>query len=108
MIKTYEDWENSLDQNYVRQLSPDAWDLTGSAFEAGQQSQQAKIDELKMSNHHLSVQLVDSNAHYDHVKKERDELQARVDEALTYLRHTNSRECKESILFNILKGNKDD
>ena len=47
MIKTYEDWENSLDQNYVRQLSPDAWDLTGSAFEAGQQSQQAKIDELQ-------------------------------------------------------------
>ena len=45
--KTYEDWENSLDQNYVRQLSPDAWDLTGSAFEAGQQSQQAKIDELQ-------------------------------------------------------------
>ncbi len=77
-------------------------------FEAGQQSQQAKIDELKMSNHHLSVQLVDSNAHYDHVKKERDELQARVDDALTYLRHTNSRECKESILFNILKGNKDE
>ena len=48
MIKTYEDWENSLDQNYVRQLSPDAWDLTGSAFEAGQQSQQAKIDELQV------------------------------------------------------------
>ena len=47
MIKTYEDWENSLDQNYVRQLSPDAWDLTGSAFEAGQQAQQAKIDELQ-------------------------------------------------------------
>ena len=47
MIKTYEDWENSLDQNYVRQLSPDAWDLTGSAFEAGQESQQAKIDELQ-------------------------------------------------------------
>lgn len=47
MIKTYEDWENSLDQNYVRQLSSDAWDLTGSAFEAGKESQQAKIDELQ-------------------------------------------------------------
>ena len=46
------------------------------AFEAGQQSQQAKIDEL----------------------------QARVEEALTYLRHTDFRECKESILFNILKS----
>ena len=85
MIKTYEDWENSLDQNYVRQLSPDAWDLTGSAFEAGQQSQQAKIDELKMSNHHLSVQLIDSNTQYDHVKKERDALQTRIDEALKQL-----------------------
>ena len=50
------------------------------AFEAGQQSQQAKIDGL----------------------------QARVDKALTYLRHTDFRECKESILFNILKGNKDE
>ena len=47
MIKTYEDWENSLDKNYVNQLSPDAWDLTCEAFEAGQQSQQAKIDELQ-------------------------------------------------------------
>lgn len=32
----------------------------------------------------------------------------KIDEALTYLRHTDFRECKESMLFNILKGNKDD
>ena len=57
MIKTYEDWENSLDQNYVKQLSPDAWDLTGSAFEAGQQSQQAKIDELQARIDGASKQL---------------------------------------------------
>lgn len=77
MIKTYEDWENSLDQNYVRQLSPDAWDLTGSAFEAGQQSQQAKIDEL----------------------------QARIDGALKILdgmRHNGAYRA-----IDILKGNKD-
>ena len=47
MIKTYEDWENSLDKNYVNQLGPDAWDLTCEAFEAGQQAQQAKIEELQ-------------------------------------------------------------
>ena len=78
MIKTYEDWENSLDQNYVRQLSPDAWDLTGSAFEAGQQSQQAKIDEL----------------------------QARIDGALKILdgmRHNGAYRA-----IDILKGNKDE
>ena len=109
MIKTYEDWENSLDQNYVRQLSPDAWDLTGSAFEAGQESQQAKIDELKMSNHHLSVQLVDSNAHYDHVKKERDELQARIDEALRFYNEAKSPHNIGTIQMAIyLKGNKDE
>ena len=78
MIKTYEDWENSLDQNYVRQLSPDAWDLTGSAFEAGQQSQQAKIDEL----------------------------QSRVDEALNMLcklQHSSSERIYNDV-GNILKG----
>ena len=81
MIKTYEDWENSLDQNYVRQLSPDAWDLTGSAFEAGQQSQQAKIDEL----------------------------QSRVDEAMKYIEPSDELSHKAyRDLVKILKGNKDE
>ena len=81
MIKTYEDWENSLDQNYVRQLSPDAWDLTGSAFEAGQQSQQAKIDEL----------------------------QGRIDEALRFYNEAKSPHNIGMIQMAIyLKGNKDE
>ena len=86
MIKTYEDWENSLDQNYVRQLSPDAWDLTGSAFEAGQQSQQAKIDEL----------------------------QAKVDEALKILKDWDDQSYRDDMdqltgeIEDILKGNKDE
>lgn len=81
MIKTYEDWENSLDKNYVNQLGPDAWDLTCEAFEAGQQSQQAKIDEL----------------------------QARIDKVvhiLTYTNHASTPLCNE--LRDILKGNKDE
>ena len=81
MIKTYEDWENSLDQNYVRQLSPDAWDLTGSAFEAGQQSQQAKIDEL----------------------------QGRIDEALRFYNEAKAPHNIGMIQMAIyLKGNKDE
>ena len=86
MIKTYEDWENSLDQNYARQLSPDAWDLTGRAFEAGQQSQQAKIDEL----------------------------QARVDEALKILKDWGDQSYRDDVdqltgeIEDILKGNKDE
>jgi hypothetical protein len=80
------------------------------AYLAGQQSQQAKIDELKMSNHHLSVQLVDSNAHYDHVKKERDELQARVDEAIVQINLYYDSNGMEDIVLSgiseILKGEK--
>ena len=82
MIKTYEDWKNSLDQNYVRQLSPDAWDLTGSAFEAGQESQQDKIDEL----------------------------QTRIDEALKHLDLAYPESwgyCVDQAI-DILKGNKDE
>ena len=81
------------------------FDIPYRAFEY-MQSQQAKIDELKMSNHHLSVQLVDSNAHYDHVKKERDELQARIDEALNMLcklQHSSSERIYNDV-GNILKG----
>lgn len=62
MIKTYKDWENSLG-SYVKQFSPDAWELTMEAFEAGQQSQQSKIDELQ---------------------REKEGLQKRIDEALSF------------------------
>lgn len=50
-------------------------------FEAGQQSRQAKIDALQLSNHHLSVQVLDGNEHYDYLKKQRDELQAYINKA---------------------------
>ena len=46
-MKTYEDWENSLDDSYSSQFSPDAWEFTQDAFNAGQQSRQAEIDELQ-------------------------------------------------------------
>ena len=76
-MSEFDEWFKSLNEGgratyFLGQegnISKEAWN-----------HQQAKIDELKMSNHHLSVQLADSNAHYDHVKKERDELQKKYDE----------------------------
>ena len=106
MIKTYEDWENSLDQNYVRQLSPDAWDLTGSAFEAGQQSQQAKIYAItKQRDSFIKAHHIAMNDVCEH-KAKIDELQSRVDEALNMLcklQHSSSERIYNDV-GNILKG----
>lgn len=107
MIKTYEDWENSLDQNYVNQLGPDAWDLTCGAFEAGQQSQQAKIDELQKLRS-LDEMAINQLAQANQVWRAKcDELQARVDSL------TNINESlvayKNQLLDDIEeKGNKDE
>ena len=70
------------------------------------QAQQAKIDELKMSNHHLSVQLIDSNTQYDHVKKERDELQGLADAALKSIMICEEYNHAEKLdeIYNILKA----
>lgn len=43
----YQEWEDSLDRNYIEQLDPSAFELAPCAFEAGAQSKQAEIDELR-------------------------------------------------------------
>lgn len=48
-------------------------------FKAGQQSKQAEIDALKMSNHHLSVQVLDANAYAEHWQKISNKSQAEID-----------------------------
>ena len=110
MIKTYEDWKNSLDQNYVRQLSPDAWDLTGSAFEAGQESQQAKIDAItKQRGSFIKAYHIAMNDVCEH-KAKIDELQTRIDEALKHLDLAYPESwgyCVDQAI-DILKGNKDE
>lgn len=96
MIKTCKDWENSLDQNYVNQLAPEAWSLTYDAFEAGQQAQQAKIDELQG--------LI-------------DEALSRINGITRFIDEDNPRDvhalsvtvdCELSRILYILKGNKDE
>lgn len=45
------------------------------AYEAGQQSQQAKVEELKASHH---GEVIGHEVHFKKIKQERDELQKRV------------------------------
>ena len=49
-------------------------------FEAGQQSKQSEIDELKTANHNLSVMAAEAESYSEYWKYERDELQKRVKE----------------------------
>ncbi len=52
------------------------------AFEGGQQSMQAKVEELKASHH---GEVIGHEVHFKKIKQERDELQKRVDAALKKL-----------------------
>ena len=77
-FKEYEDWEASLDQNYLNQLRPDAFELSPDAFYAGQQSQQAKIDllevQLKGAEERAKLILDHKNKMVDELQKENDRL----------------------------------
>lgn len=81
-------------------------------YNEGAKSQQGEVDRLQTKIDELNEKNSEEKRILHNViemnQSKIDELQARVDEALTYLRHTDFRECKESILFNILKGNKDE
>lgn len=116
-FKEYEEWEASLDQKYLKQLSPDAFELSPAAFYAGQQSQQAKIDNLQKENDKLNIwyknvklQLENKQIDCDRSDKERDELRARVDKALNMLckLQYSSGERIYGEVGGILKGNKDE
>ena len=77
-FKEYEEWEASLDQKYLKQLSPDAFELSPAAFYAGQQSQQDKIDalevQLKGAEERAKLILDHKNKMVDKLQKENDRL----------------------------------
>ena len=77
-FKEYEEWEASLDQKYLKQLSPDAFELSPAAFYAGQQSQQAKIDllevQLKGAEERAKLTLDHKNRMVDELQKENNRL----------------------------------
>ena len=56
-----------------------------AAYEAGQQSKQDEIDELKMTNHNLSVMVAEAESYSEYWKYERDKLQKRLDEINNHL-----------------------
>lgn len=77
------DFDNSFDEWYKEaKKSNDDGFSAKDFFEAGQQSKQAEIDKLKMSNHYLSVQVIDAEAYSEHWKYQRDKLQKRIEDAL--------------------------
>ena len=91
------------------------FDVPYRAFEY-MQSQQAKIDELQkkydaMYNAFIVADDFRKEWHESYMSacKERDELQARIDESLEYLNNISwASEIDVENVTNILKGNKDD
>ena len=93
-FKEYDDWEASLDQNYLDQLRPDAFELSPDAFYAGQQSQQAKIDELQARVDEVLIEMKNQLGDEDFCDMQRPDYDA----MLYALRN----------IKDILKGKKDD
>ena len=60
-------------------------ELAKDFFEAGQQSKQDEVDELKMGNHNLSVMVAEAESYSEYWKYERDKLQKRLDEINNHL-----------------------
>ena len=79
----FDSWFDSVNLNMEFWESPVCAARFG--YEAGQQSRQEEINNLVMSNHHLSMQLADSGNFYDYEKKRADELQNMVVKVLAEL-----------------------
>lgn len=91
-------------------------DIHNHGYYLGAQSQQDKIDEIKKkydAMHNAFIVADDCRKEwyesYMSARKERDELQARIDEAVDYIAESGGVNLTSEIaLNNILKGNKDD
>ena len=75
-ILSFDDWINVNGFNF----RPEQYDLYKFLYEEGQQSKQAEINELKMTNHNLSVMVAEAESYSEYWKYERDNLQKRIDE----------------------------
>lgn len=61
--------------------------LEGYAAEQAWNARQAEIDKLKMSNHYLSVQVLDAEAYAEYCRKRSNESQAEIRKAVLSLRN---------------------
>lgn len=79
-FKTYEDWEESLDKNYVNQFGPEAWEFTYGAFKAGQQSKQAEIEHRTQVSAELARELIRKRAEIDALNRKVDKIREVIEE----------------------------
>ena len=75
-VLSFDDWINVNGFNF----RPEQYDLYKFLYEAGQQSKQDEIDELKMGNHNLSIMVAEAESYSEYWKYERDKLRKRIDE----------------------------
>lgn len=74
MTKSFDEWYTE-----AKKLNDDGFSAK-DFFEAGQQSKQDEIDELKTANHNLSVMAAEAESYSEYWKYERDELLKRIKE----------------------------
>ena len=80
-------------------------EMVDRMFKMGEQSKQAEIDELKMTNHNLSVMVAEAESYSEYWKYERDKLQKRIDTVLDYIEPIDEISHKAyRELYKILKG----
>ena len=97
-ILSFDDWINV--NGFI--FRPEQYDLYKFLYEVGQQSKQAEIDELKMTNHNLSVMVAEAESYSEYWKYEQDKLQKRIDE----LSKINESISDELVAYRSRFGNK--
>ena len=101
MTKSFDEWINENGFNF----RPEQYDLYKYLYEAGQQSKQAEVDELQLK---LSE---DSRVLHNVIDIERrkcEELQKRIDDALSEIESGITGRHHVKSIINILKGNTND
>ena len=80
-------------------------EMADRMFKTGEQSKQAEIDELKMTNHNLSVMVAEAESYSEYWKYERDKLQKRINTVLDYIEPIDEISHKANRdLYKIIKG----
>ena len=98
-VLSFDEWINENGFNF----RPEQYDLYKFLYEAGQQSKQDEIDELKMTNHNLSVMVAEAESYSEYWKYEQDKLQKRLDEINNHL-ETNYDENRDDDIHSYWSG----